>query len=222
MRSSHLRQRRHERGAALVEAAFMFPMFVLLFFSIIYAHSFSATQIDVNTQARELAWTDAMTNCVQGGGGDDEKETLPDYASDLSVQKRGNFMGTGQTSTTAITTSANAPAPLTLVSSGNDIGASVSSSISGGSVEGALGTIVNLLSTKLASVFPNPNGTQAVGKGNVSWRLPNNYAAMNPTNSTAKMQTVTVMCDEKPQTGSPKAVVEDLFSDVASFVSSAL
>ena len=210
-------RRRAQRGAAMVEAAFMFPMFIILFFSVIYAHSFSATKIDEATQARELAWTNAMGNC--GKTGDAIIEKIPDQVSDLSVT-RGNFTGVEQTSQIAIQTTTSPQSPMNGESSSTKSG--VSEAIAGGSIEGAFGNIANMLVGVVADLFPDPDGAQGVGTGTVSWRLPNNSAASDPTNSTKLTQTVTVMCDETVQNGSVLTVVKDLIGDIGGFVSGAL
>jgi len=213
-RRSHSR----ERGAAMVEAAFMFPMFIILFFSIIYAHSFSATKIDEATQARELAWSNAMSNCVQGGGGSDS-ETLPDMETSLALTK-GNFRATGSPSTIAMNTTSNPQLPMNGEASSTQAG--VSQAIAGGSIEGALGGIVGMLLNAVSDIFPDANGAQGVTSGAVSWRLPNNYANSDPSNSTTITHTVTVMCNEKPQNGSVETVVADLVGDISNFVTSKL
>lgn len=218
MRPSILRRHARERGAAMVEAAFMFPMFIILFFSIIYAHSFSATKIDEAAQARELAWSNAMSNCVEGGGGSDS-ETLPTMESSLSLTK-GNFRATGSPSTISMSTTSNSQLPLNGEASSTQTG--VSQAISGGAIEGALSGIVGMLLNTVADIFPDPNGAQGVTTGAVSWRLPNNYANMDPSNSTSITHTVTVMCNEKPQNGDVKTVVADLVGDIANFVTSKL
>ena len=56
-------RRRHQRGAAMVEAAFMLPMFVILFFTTMYLHNLNAKQIALNMTTREAAWSYAMANC---------------------------------------------------------------------------------------------------------------------------------------------------------------
>jgi hypothetical protein len=218
MRPSIHRQRQHERGAALVEAAFMFPMFIILFFSVIYAHSFTATKIDEATQARELAWNNAMTNCVQGGGGSDS-ETLPDLETSLSLT-RGNFKGTGTPSTIGMNTTSKPLTPMNGEAGSTQAG--VTQSISGGSIEGAFAGIVGMLLDTVAKIFPDPNGAQGVTTGSVSWRLPNNYAHTDPNNSTSLTHTVTVYCNEAPQDGSVKTVVGDLVGDISNFVTSKL
>ena len=213
MRTSILCDRAGQRGAALVEAAFMFPMFIILFFSVIYAHSFSATKIDEATQAREMAWTNAMSNC--GHTGAPENETVPDEVASLSMS-RGNFTATSQTSTIAMNTTSNPQNPLN--GDGATTTSGVQHAIAGGSIEGAFSEIANMLVGAVAGIFPDPNGAQGVSTGAVSWRLPNNYNNTDPNNSTTIKHTVTVMCNETPQNGSVAAVVEDVFGDIMNFV----
>src|SRR5215472_10225038 len=69
-RGSHLkrvRARRRKRGVALVEAAACMPLFVVLWFSILYAHNLFATKMGVNAAARAQAWGFAMGNCGMSG-----------------------------------------------------------------------------------------------------------------------------------------------------------
>ncbi len=67
--------RASERGAALVEAAFMMPMFVILFYASLFAHNLSNTYIKASQQARANAWAYAMANC--GDTASDNVEVLP-------------------------------------------------------------------------------------------------------------------------------------------------
>ena len=214
MRHSYLRSRA-ERGAAMVEAAFMFPMFVLMFFTLIYAHSYSATKIDEQTQARELAWTNAMANC--GKASSDEVENLPTTVTSLNMT-RNNFTGIGSTSQIAMTTSSKPQSPMTGTASTTSLEATVSGAIAGGAVEGAFSAIMGIVLDAVASVFPDPNGAQGSSNGTVSWRLPNSYANANPNNSTTITQQVTVMCNETAQDGSLKTVLGDAISSIVSIV----
>jgi hypothetical protein len=67
--------RKSRRGAALVEAAFMMPMFVILFYASLFAHNLSNTYIKSSQQARANAWAYAMANC--GDTASDNVEVLP-------------------------------------------------------------------------------------------------------------------------------------------------
>jgi len=211
------RRRQRERGAAMVEAAFMFPLFIILFFSLIYAHSYTGTKIDEATQARELAWTNAMSNC--GTTGDSETEQLPDNTPSLSLT-HGNFVATHQTSSIAMTTTSNPQQPMNGESNSTQTG--VSQSIAGGSIEGAFSGLLSMVLGAVSDLFPDPNGAQGLSKTAISWRMPNNYNGSDPSNSTTVTQTVTVMCNEKPQNGTVLTVIEDFFGDIASFVNQKL
>lgn len=218
MKQRIFRRRRHERGAALVEAAFMFPLLIILFFSCIYAHSYSATKIDEATQARELAWTNAMGNCGKSAGSI-ETEVLPDKGDSLSLTRQ-NFRAVGSPSTIVMSTTA------TILDSMNGTGdntqTGASQALSGGSIEGAFAGIMGMVLNAVSSIFPDSSGSQAASKGSVAWRLPNNYAATDPSNSTSLTNTVTVACNEKVQNGSVEAVVADIFGSITSFVSGKL
>lgn len=52
----------------MVEAAFMAPMFVILWFVALYAHNLGSTKISLNSKARAQAWDYALANCDQGQG----------------------------------------------------------------------------------------------------------------------------------------------------------
>jgi len=67
--------RTSKRGAALVEAAFMMPMFVILFYASLFAHNLSNTYIKASQLARANAWAYAMANC--GDTASDNVEVMP-------------------------------------------------------------------------------------------------------------------------------------------------
>jgi hypothetical protein len=201
----------------MVEAAFMFPLLIILFFSLIYAHSYTGTKIDEATQAREMAWTNAMSNC--GNSGDSETEKLPDNVTSLSLT-HGNFVATNQASSIAMTTTSNPQQPMNGESNSTQTG--VSQSVSGGSIEGAFSGLLSMVLGAVSDLFPDPNGAQGVSKTTISWRMPNNYNGSDPSNSTTVKQTVTVMCNEKPQNGTVLTVIEDFFGDIMSFVNQKL
>jgi hypothetical protein len=211
------KHRERERGAAMVEAAFMFPLFIILFFSLMYAHSYTATKIDEETQGREMAWTNAMSNC--GTTGDSETEQLPDNVTSLSLT-HGSFVATNQSSSIVMTTTSNPQQPMNGESNSTQSG--VSQAIAGGSVEGAFSGLLGMILGAVSDLFPDPNGAQGVSKTAISWRMPNNYNGSDPSNSTTLTQTVTVMCNEKPQNGTVLTVIEDFFGDVMSFVTQKL
>jgi hypothetical protein len=118
-----------------------------------------------------------------------------------------------------MTTSSSPQNPMNGAASGQ---ADVGKALAGGSIEGAFSGLIGMVTGVVADIFPTPDGAQGVSTGNISWRLPNNYANSDPTNSTTLTQRVTVVCNEKPQNGSVKTVVADLIGDVMSFVQGAL
>jgi Flp pilus assembly protein TadG len=204
--SHRVRLRRAQRGAAMVEAAFMFPMFVILWFSIVYAHSFSSTQIDANTQSRELAWTDAMANCNTKGY--QEKETLPQNNDSLSVT-RNTWTSTSATTSIAVSTNETA-SKLSATPSSSNASDAMSAAVSGGSLEGAFGSLIGPVLNAIASILPSPQGAKAVATGPVSWRMPNTYAGLDPSNSTTMKQTTTVTCNIAPINGGLSGLFDEI------------
>jgi hypothetical protein len=98
--------RRSQRGAALVEAAFMMPMFVILFYASLFAHNLSLTYIKASQQARANAWAYAMANCgdtasdnvevmppvdTEGAGAATKIQPMPDNPTNTAGN--GNFLG---------------------------------------------------------------------------------------------------------------------------------
>jgi hypothetical protein len=77
-------ERRGERGVAMVEAAAVLPLFVVLWFVTLYAHSYFAKKLDVNAKARANAWGFAMSNC--GNQGQSPTDPTPNNVSASSVQ----------------------------------------------------------------------------------------------------------------------------------------
>jgi hypothetical protein len=62
-------RRRHQRGAALVEAAVVIPSFVLLLGGMLFLHHVLREQQRVMKQTRNDAWTFAMKSCTGNGVG---------------------------------------------------------------------------------------------------------------------------------------------------------
>ena len=91
------RRRRHQRGVALVEAAFMLPMFVILWYGSLYVHNLGSKYIAVNTAAREDAWTTAMSNC--GVHKSSDSEVLPAAEGSPSPLQNGGGSDTSAVST---------------------------------------------------------------------------------------------------------------------------
>jgi len=178
----HRAARRHERGAAMVEAAFMMPMFVMLFFTSIYAHNLNAKQISLNLTTRAQSWALAMYNCSKGPGSP-EGETL----------QAANSGGSGE------------PTQITLKSTNpSTSGSAAMSALSGGSIMGMMSTFMGMATGILSGLFPDPPGSQSQVKDSVSWRMPNLYngAGVGQTNSTPVQQTVTLVCNEQAKTWS--------------------
>jgi hypothetical protein len=166
----------------MVEAAFMMPMFVLLFFTSIYAHNLNAKQISLNITTRGNSWGYAMNNC--GVGGDDETETLPSGVSATTVSLFGE--------------------------SGNDTESAASTALSSGNTTGAISSISSGVTGAISSVLPNPNGSQAQIIDSVSWRQPNVWSGNLSTGAATVRQTVTVVCDQEPHNGNIETAVQGI------------
>jgi hypothetical protein len=166
------RSRRGERGAALVEAAFMFPMFLILWFAAITAYKIPASVIDLNTKSRSDAWALAMDNC--GAHTSNDPEQYP--------QAWGNATS----------------APLT---NEPDIVTLFKSAMKAGGVGGIVGGVVNVLTAALAEVIPNPTGSASTYQSSVHWRMSNRYANTDVAHSTKLSRTVTIVCDNGVQNG---------------------
>jgi hypothetical protein len=169
----------------MVEAAFMMPMFVILFFTSLYAHNLNAKQISLNIQTRGSAWGYAMNNCGQTNS--PESETLPAVGGGDGVSQVQLF---GQT--------------------GNDAASAASSALAGGNNPGAISSIASGVTGAIANVLPNPYGSQAQIQSKVSWRQPNVYTGADPSNNTNVQQTVTLVCNQEPIDGSIEAAVQGI------------
>ncbi len=174
-----------QRGAAMVEAAFMMPMFVLLFFTSLYAHNLNAKQISLNIESRSEAWGFAMNNC--GAAGQDETESLPSISTGDGLQEVQLY---GE--------------------SGNDAASAAGTALSGGNVTGAISSIASGIVGAIANVLPNPYGSQASFKTTVDWRQPNVWSGAKPTGSGNVQQTVTVLCNQEPQDGNIETAVKGI------------
>ena len=62
------RRWRGQRGVAMVEAVAILPLFVVLWFTLLYAFHVSSDKISVNTSSRALAWGYVMANCHNPSG----------------------------------------------------------------------------------------------------------------------------------------------------------
>jgi hypothetical protein len=82
MRARHVtvhqraRSRARSRGTALVEATVILPVFVILWFTVLYAHNVADAKIRMVTASRATAWGYAMGNC--GSSGDPSPTPTPD------------------------------------------------------------------------------------------------------------------------------------------------
>jgi hypothetical protein len=172
----------------MVEAVAVMPVFVLLFFVAVYAHAWGNKQIDLNTQSRQAAWMLAMSNCNVGGQNDSESlpPTNTGGASNPSVIDLVNMYGSSEAASAA------------------------HQAFNAGSVTGWVSSFLSIVTTAIASIFPNPQGAQMNKTDVVNWRLPNNYTGANPTNSTVVRGTATVMCNEAPMDGTLSTVIGDL------------
>jgi len=57
------RGRRRQRGAAMVEATIVVPVFILLLISVLYVRDQALTQHDLEMKARSCAWQFSAANC---------------------------------------------------------------------------------------------------------------------------------------------------------------
>jgi hypothetical protein len=79
-RSEAASRRAGERGAALVEAVVVVPVFIMLFAGMIFLHDVVAKTQRTQLAARQSAWTEAMPGC-SGGSEVDQ----PDYTSKMDT-----------------------------------------------------------------------------------------------------------------------------------------
>jgi Flp pilus assembly protein TadG len=191
-------RRRNQRGAAMVEAAFMLPMFVILFFTTLYLHNLNSKQIALNNTARESAWSYARANCGIVLDADSEVYDSVDSGGDAA-------------STIATTNGSN------------EAGSAASTAFSAGSVTGGMAAFVSTVTTAISSVFPNPTGSQKKSNDTVAWNMVNLYANGSSGSQTTQTptpvaQTVTVYCDEAPQDGSLGKVISDFMGFVKSLI----
>jgi hypothetical protein len=185
------KSRRGERGAAMVEAAFMFPMFLILWFAAIAAYKIPASVIDLNSKSRSDAWARAMNNCSAATSDDPEQ-----YPASW-----GNAVSSPLT---------NEP----------DIGSLFSSAMSSGSVGGIVGGVVNAITGALAEIIPNPTGSASTYQNTVNWRMSNRYANTDNASSTKLARTVTIVCDGGVQDGSVWNALTDLVGAIIGLIPS--
>ncbi len=189
--SAHARSRRRgERGAAMVEAAFMLPMFVLLWFTSLYAHRMGATQIDLNTEARANAWQYAMANCGTLGTSPSENEPgLSPPAGTTNPGLNGMDDNPGTTTSSGLGSAPNGEA-------------------------GKISKLASPVTNFIADLMPNPTGSVARIKKTINWREPNLYVAGGggsaANNETNMQQTVTLVCNQYPQNGNILSAIKGI------------
>jgi hypothetical protein len=182
---TRLARRRRQRGAAMVEAAFMLPMFVILWYGSLYVHNLGSKYINVNSNARAEAWQTAMANC--GVHHDSDSEKLP-----LALTGGSGLPGNG----------------------GNEAN-QVSTALKSGNVTGAMSGFVSGFTSLISSIFPNPSGAVVTKSDTVNWRVPNLYNHTGLSGeSTAVLGSSTVVCNEAPQDGSISNVISGVVSMV--------
>jgi hypothetical protein len=186
-----LKRRRAQRGAALVETAFMLPMFVILWYGSLYVHNLGKNYIKVNTSARADAWQTAMANCGAHAKGTDT-EHLP-----ASLGGVGPVYGGG----------------------GSDIG-SIKTALQNSNPGGAIGAFVSSFTTALANAFPAMQGSTFLKTSTVSWREPDLYDHSETGSSVKVKGTTSVVCDLAPEDGTIANVAGALVSIIASMVHS--
>jgi hypothetical protein len=182
--SHRAKRRKGARGAAMVEAAFMLPMFVLLWYVALYAHNMNSKQIGFNLQTRSDAWAYAMANCGGGSGSGPAVTVMPQF------QQQPSFNYSGQST----------PSFSNIVSGGGGGAASYMSAIGG------------VLSS--FPFFTDPNGEQSTQQTQVSFRMPQTYGGDMSTGTTPVGSKMTLFCNEKPQTGDIKNVIGDIFNAI--------
>jgi Flp pilus assembly protein TadG len=90
--------RRRQRGTAMVEAAAILPVFVVLWFAVVYAHNVADAKMRMVAGSRAIAWAYAMGNC--GNQGDPNPTPTPQIAGKkvdpmLAAPGVGSMLGSG-------------------------------------------------------------------------------------------------------------------------------
>jgi hypothetical protein len=174
---SKVRSRRKSRGVAMVEAVAILPIFVVLWFTTLFAFNLGATKIAMNATSRGDAWAYAMGNC--GAGSDPAKTPWP-----------GGGWGSVSTSSDAFSTNATS-----LIGGGG---------ASGFDIVGALTTVVSNflpgLGTSNSSIEQEQKTinyvTPSVGVVSAGSSLSKNV-----------QYTSTVFCNEAPRNGNIMGVI---------------
>jgi hypothetical protein len=198
MHSTQRTRRISQRGAALVETALMFPLFITITFAGFYAYNLGRAGIEVHTGARQEAWTYAMSNC--GNKGQSESETLPAQAPVVSGLSVGG-LGT----TTPITHDPNTPS----------FSQELSGTMGTGQLSGAGQFVITLIDgffNEIQGLFPNPKGSTNTQSEVVNYRIPT-YGTNSPgfvkragssgggALTKNVKNNVVVFCNEKAQNG---------------------
>jgi hypothetical protein len=180
------RGRLRAMGTALVEATFLMPMFVILFFATLYAHNLGYGHMKENREARAAAWALAMSNCNDSG--DSDSEVLPG----------ANTGGSGAASRVSLTPSTE-PLP-----GGGDPTSMLS---------GLMGTIASGVAQAIPI---NADSAKSEQTKDLSWRLPNLYEHDASRKQTSIKQTATITCNNAPKNGGLVATLLDMGESVAS------
>jgi hypothetical protein len=201
MKSTHRKRRASERGAALVETALMFPLFITITFAGFYAYNLGRAGIEIHTGARQEAWTYAMSNC--GNNGQSESEALPPQGPVSSGRTTGGL----STST-----------PITHDPNSTSFSQELSGTMGSGQLAGAgqfVITIIDGFFNEIQGLFPNPKGSTNTQTEAVNYRIPAYGSASGPGFvdragsasgaggglSKNLKNNVVVFCNEKAQNG---------------------
>ncbi len=189
------RSRRGQRGAALVEAAFMLPMFLILFFGSLFANNLGLAYINMSQTSRANAWAFAMANCGNASKtGASELENEPPVVTG----------GAGQ-ATKVSPMPDNPSATVPGLSSIPGVGSMLS---------GLSGTIASTVD----KIFPNPDGSTATNSLNLKWREPNNYKKTDDGGTTTVTRTVTVFCNNRGEDGGAWNTIKLIGKTIADFL----
>jgi hypothetical protein len=232
-RIQHTRRLR-ARGTAMVEAVIVLPVFVVLWFTCLFAFNVSANKIAVNNTSRSAAWGYAMANCsrsgdpavttwptgtIANGGAQSDLMTMPPAGQMLSSGIAGTT--TSLTGTTAgIGTLINGVGSAAGGSGGPSVGSIVSSAggltgSAGGATNGsaflpAIMGVVGSVGSVLAK-FLGPFGANLIDS-DVEQKVANFHVAAvgkvetGTSSSHQTKYTTSVFCNEPPTNGSMTGV----------------
>jgi hypothetical protein len=149
------KRRTSERGAALVEAAVMMPLFITITFAGFYAYNYGRAGIDIKTSSRAEAWSLAMSNC--GSSGSDDSEKLPE------VEGSTEGASGGAANTT----------PITHTPPSASLSTQMHGALGGGGGGGAfIVTIIQGFFNWISPLFPNPTGSTSTQTETINYRIP--------------------------------------------------